>query len=286
MEEEVLWCLGIWEEDTDYRLCNGDEDLLPTLYEKDEIRYEYNQWNQERSRNSCTIFAAIWMLSDLINYEFSLDQIKEADELSYTTTKYPTRIRGKWWWVKYAVGLVADWYNASELSKKYGKVAYYRISKYDDEIIENAIGKLYTLDWNHWLNANYTKDKKDWMIDWTDFWTVVNGHSVDVICKWGQRSVKNSYKWSANNIYGLKNKLSAITNFWPYLYVYTLVKEDCFEEVKRLNEFRTNLLNAIELNSKMWHQTNDTNYKSILHYMNEKNRNKLKDCDNELAKYV
>lgn len=286
MEEEVLWCLGIWEEDTDYRLCNGDEDLLPTLYEKDEIRYEYNQWNQERSRNSCTIFAAIWMLSDLINYEFSLDQIKEADELSYTTTKYPTRIRGRWRWVKYAVGLVSDWYNASELSKKHGKIAYYRISKYDDEIIENAIGKLYTLDWNHWLNANYTKDKKDWMIDWTDFWTIVNWHSVDIVCKDGQRSVKNSYKWSKNNIYGLKNKLSAITNFWPYLYIYTLVKEDCFEEVKRLNEFKTNLLNAIELNSKMWHQTNDTNYKSILHYMNEKNRNKLKDCDNELAKYV
>jgi hypothetical protein len=32
---------------------------------------------------SCTIFAAIGMLSDLINYEFSYEQIKEVDELSY-----------------------------------------------------------------------------------------------------------------------------------------------------------------------------------------------------------
>jgi hypothetical protein len=36
------------------------------------------------------------MLSDLIDYEFSEDQIKEVDELSYTTTKYPSiRQRGK-----------------------------------------------------------------------------------------------------------------------------------------------------------------------------------------------
>jgi hypothetical protein len=70
--------------DTDYQLCNGNEYLLPILYKKDEIRFEYNQGNQDWSRNSCTIFAAIGMLSDLINYEFSLDEIKEVDELSYT----------------------------------------------------------------------------------------------------------------------------------------------------------------------------------------------------------
>jgi hypothetical protein len=64
------------------------------------------------------------------------------------------------------------------------------------------------------------------------------------------------------------------------------VAEDALEEVKRLNEFRTNLLNAIEVNSAMRHQTNDNNYKSILHYVNDKNRKKLADCDEQLAKYV
>ena len=62
--------------------------------------------------------------------------------------------------------------------------------------------------------------------------------------------------------------------------------ESIIEEVKRLNEFRTNLLNAIELNSAMWHQTNDTNYKGILHYMNEKNRKKLADVEEQLKKYL
>lgn len=280
MEEikETEWCLGIWEENTDYVLCEWDLDILPTLFEKDEIRYEYNQWANKWSEVSCTIFAAIGMLSDLINYKFSEEEIKEVDELSYDNG----RIRGRWWYVKNAVKLVADWYNASELSKKYGKVAYYRISKYDDELIDGIIWKLYTIDWNHWLTAAYTKDKRDGIIDGTDFGYQTNWHSVDVIqYKW-QRSVKNSYEWSTNNIYWLKNKLSAITNFWNYFYVYTLVKEDNYERVKELNEFKTLLVQTIENNSAMWHKTKDVNYQNKLHNMNEANRQKLKDIDEQL----
>jgi hypothetical protein len=281
MEEQTIWCLWLWEQTTDYQLCNWDSDLLPPLVKKDETRFEYNQGNQEWSRLSCTIFAAMWMLSDLINYEFSLDQLKEVDELSYGRW----RIRGQWWWVQSAVKLVADRYNESDLSKKYGKIAYYRISKYDDEILEWVINKLYTIDWSHWLDSRYTADRKDWMIDGTDFWTVTNWHSVDIICKAGQRSVKNSYKWAKYNIYGLKNKLSAITNFWTYFYVYTIVGEN-LEEVKRLNELKTECLNCITSLWNIWRMTNDKNFQWVLHYTADKLRGKVKDCDNELKKYL
>ena len=281
MEEKEIWCLWLWEQPTDYQLCNGDSDLLPPLVKKDEIRFEYNQGNQDRSRVSCTIFAAMWMLSDLINYEFSLDQLKEVDELSYERG----RIRGQWWYVQSAVKLVADRYNESDLSKKYGKIAYYRISKYDDEILEWVINKLYTIDWNHWLDSRYTADKKDWMIDGTDFGTQTSWHSVDIICKAGQRSVKNSYKWAKNNIYGLKNKLSAITNFWTYFYVYTLVGDN-LEEIKRLNELKTECLNCITSLWNIRHMTNDTNFQWVLHYTADKLRAKVKDCDDELKKYT
>jgi hypothetical protein len=56
--------------------------LLPKLFTKDEIRFEYNQANAWSSV-SCTIFAAMGMLSDLINYEFTEQEMKEVDELSY-----------------------------------------------------------------------------------------------------------------------------------------------------------------------------------------------------------
>lgn len=278
--EEVLGCLGDWAEATDYLLCNGDSDLLPTLVKKDEIRYEYNQWAKEWSRVSCTIFAAMWMLSDLINYEFSEKELKEVDELSYTKW----RIRGQWWYVKSAVDLVAEWYNNSELSKKYWKVAYYRLSKYDNEIIEEVIDKLYTIDWNHWLNSSYTKDKKDWMIDGTDFWNITSWHSVDVIKKEWQRSVKNSYKWAEYNIYGLKHKLSEITNFWNYFYVYTLVKEDNLERIKKLNEMKAKIVNWMDINSELWHLSNSEYHKDKLHIMNDFYRSWLDTINEELKK--
>ena len=274
MDKEILWCLWDWAENTDYVLCNGDSDLLPPLVKKDEIRFSYNQYKNKRSYVSCTIFAAVGMLSDLMNYQFTYDEIKEIDELSYTRW----RIRGQWWYVQSAVKLVADRWN----EKMDRKVSYYRIEKSNDEVIENAIDKLYTIDWNYCPTKEYNEDKADWMLDGTDFWTNTNWHSVGVVNLEWQRSVKDS--WSVS-YYWLKNKLSAISNFWPYFYVYVIVGDN-LEEVKRLNEFKSNLLLAIETNSKMWHQTNDTNYQAILHYTNEKNRAKVKDIDEELRKYM
>ena len=271
MEEEKLGCLGDWAENTDYRLCNWDSDLLPPLVKKDEVRFTYNQYKNKRSYVSCTIFAAVWMLSDLMNYEFSYDEIKEIDELSYERG----RIRGQWWWVQSAVKLVADRWN----EKMDRKVAYYRISKYDNDIIEDVIGKLYTIDWNLGLNSKYNEDKKDWMIDGTDFGTQTSWHSVDIVKKDWQRSVKDS--WSTNNYYWLKNKLSAITNFWMYFYVYVPVA-DKLEEVKRLNEMKTECLNCIDSLWKIWHLTNENSFRDVLHSTADGLRAKVKVCNDML----
>ena len=282
MEEEKLGCLWIWEQPTDYLLCNWDSDLLPKLYKKDEIRYEYNQYKYSWSYVSCTIFAAVWMASDLTNYQFTYDEIKEIDELSYTRW----RIRGQWWYVQNAVKLVADRWNENEkLVKKYGKLAYFRLSKYDDDIIEDVLDKLYTIDWNYCPTKEYNEDRLDLMIDWTNFWYSTNWHSVDIIKKNGQRSVKDSWSRPERNIYGLKHKLSDITNYWQYFYVYTLVSDWAEEDIKRLNEMKSKIVQVIELNSQLWHLSNDGAYRTKLHEMNEKNRKKLEDINNELKKY-
>ena len=278
--EETVWVLGTWEQDTDYILCNGDSDLLPPLVKKDEIRFTYNQYKNTWSYVSCTIFAAMWMLSDLINYEFSYNQIKEVDDLSYENG----RVKWQWWYVQSAVKLVADRYNNSKLSEKYWKVAYFRLSKYDNDIIEDVIGKLYTIDWNLCPTHEYNQDKKDWMIDGTDFWNQTNWHSVDIICKGWQRSVKDSYVWRQYNIYWLKNKLSAITNYGEYFYVYTLVKEDNLERVKKLNEMKAKILNGCEINSELWNMSNSNFHKDKLHEMNNFYRSWLEIINEELKK--
>lgn len=287
MDEIENWCLGIWESPEDYVLCNGDSELLPKLHKKDEIRFEYNQFKYKWSYVSCTIFAAVWMASDQTNYQFTYDQIKEIDDSSYDNPKYP-HIRKRWegWYVKYAVDHVQTrWNNQPELVKKYGKLAYFRLSKYDDDIIEDVLNNLYTIDWNYCPTKEYNEDKQDLMVDGTNFWYSTNWHSVDIINKDGQRSVKDSWSRPEKNIYGLKHKLSEITNYWQYFYVYTLVKEDAEEDIKRLNEMKTKVVQAIDLNSELRHLANDENYKSILHYMNDKNRKKLEDINKELAKY-
>ena len=272
MEDEIKYqgCLGDWAENTDYVLCNWDSDLLPPLVKKDEIRFSYNQYKNKRSYVSCTIFAAVWMLSDLMNYEFSYDEIKEIDELSYERW----RIRGQWWYVQSAVKLVADRWN----EKMDRKVAYYRISKYDNEIIENVIGKLYTIDWNMHPTKEWNEDKKDWIIDGTDFGTQTSWHSVGVVKKDWQRSVKDS---GSMPYYWLKNKLSAITNFWAYFYVYVPV-EDNLERVKKLNEIKAKIVNWMGINSELWHLSWSEEHKNKLHDMNDFYREWLSYIDGEL----
>ena len=276
MEDEIKYqgCLGDWAENTDYVLCNWDSDLLPPLVKKDEIRFSYNQYKNKRSYVSCTIFAAVWMLSDLMNYEFSYDEIKEIDELSYERW----RIRGQWWYVQSAVKLVADRWN----EKMDRKVAYFRISKYDNELIEDVIGKLYTIDWNMCPTKEWSEDRKDWMIDGTDFWKITNWHSLDIVCKEWQRTVKDS--WSTP-YYWLKNKVSAVTNFWANFYVYVPVGDN-LEEVKRLNEIKAECNLLIEHLGTLWHLVNDTNFQWVLHYTAEKLRKKIDDCNKELKKYT
>ena len=273
MEENKLWCLGTWESNFDYLLCEWDSDLLPKLVKKDEIRYEYNQYKYSWSYLSCTIFAAVGMISDLFNYKFSYDEIKEIDELSYTRG----RVRWQWWFVQSAVKLVADWRN----ERMNRKVAFYRIAKTNDNVVEDALDKLYTLDWNFCPTGEYNEDKRDWMLDWTEFWKQTNGHSVCVVKKSWQRSIKDS---GSVSYYWVKNKISQISNYWPSLYIYIPV-DDNLEEVKRLNEMKTLTLRMIEDNSTMRHLSNDAAYRTKLHDMNERHRSKLKDIEIELRKY-
>lgn len=288
MEKEINWCLGSWEQQTDYLLAEWFEDNLPTLYQQDDIIFEYNQNKWSWSKKSCTIFSAIWAISDLFNYEFTQSEIKEIDDRSYTLGRFPN----EWWWVQSAVKLVADWWN--EKHSDLWKVAYYRFDITNDNLLNSIINKWYTVMTNIRGNGKFQMDYlRDDILNWTDFGASTYGHALSIINYKGKRSVKDNYKWrlcndskTDCNIFELEHEVSEISVFGTNWYIYTKVAEDALEEVKRLNEFRTNLLKAIEINSLMWHQTNDKNYQSILHYVNEKNRKKLKDCDEQLAKYV
>jgi hypothetical protein len=190
------------------------------------------------------------------------------------------RRRWEWWYVSDAVNHVRKRWNKNEkLVKKYWKLASYRISKYSNEIIEDVLDKLYTIEWNMCPTTAYNEDKKDWMIDGTDFWKNTNWHAVDIVKKDWQRSVKDS---GSRPYYWLKNELSQISNFGSYFYVYTLVKEDSIERIKKLNEIKAKIVNWMGINSELWHLSWSEEHKNKLHDMNNFFRDWLSYIDSEL----
>jgi hypothetical protein len=290
-ELKAIWCLWVGQEDTDYVLNSWDIDLLPELYQQDNIRFEYNQWNQSWSRVSCTIFAAVWMVSDLMNYEFSLSEIKEIDNLSYDNPKYHIRKKWDWWYTKDAVDLVCNWWN--ENKSELGKIAYYRVSKFSD-MVDKILEKWYTMVTNFCPTVEYAQDYylSDWILDWYEFWNKTNGHAIWVIWD-NHRAIKDNYKGRRTsdnsnyaNIYEVKNPLAKITNYSQWLYVYTKVQEDNLEEIKRLNEIKAKCNVIIDHLGDLRKMVNDENFRGILHYTANKCRKKIQDADEQLKKYL
>lgn len=284
MEKEINGCIGLWEKRTDYIMDEWLLDALPTLYQQDEIIYQYNQSTQEWSEKSCTLFSPIGAISDLFNVEIPLKTIKTWDDNSYKNW----RPKNSGWYVALGVDHIVKEWNASDYAKELWKAAYYSIDLRDDDLVKRILDKRYTICVGFQGNATYNKDKRDWVLDWTSFGTPSYWHAVGAIWSTNDcpsRIKDNYYKTLSYNIYDVAHPFSEISCFYDRGYIITKVAEDAIEEVKRLNKFRTNLVHAIELNSEMWHQTNDTNYQSILHYTNDKNRKKLADIDEQLAKY-
>lgn len=282
MEDIVNSCLWLWDSDTDYLLTWAEAEQLPDLTEQDTQIYEYNQWTTPH----CTLYSAFWAVSDLFNYEWTQVEINQMVDESYERG----RIKGEWRYVKSAVDLVADYWN--EHHSDLWKVVYYRVSLYDTELVDTILKKNYTLcSWYRW-NSKYNSDfKEDWILNWVSFWASTYWHAVSWIGREWKRFIKDNYKWRKNwklftNIYEVEHTPSElVSGLTYYSNAYLFAKVVDLQEIKRLNEFKTMLLNAIELNSQLRHKTNDTNYQAILHYVNDKNRKKLDDIETELKKY-
>ena len=283
MEEIENGCIALWDSDTDYLLTWAEVEQLPDLTEQDTQIYEYNQWTTPH----CTLYSAFWAVSDLFNYQWTQVEINQMVDESYERG----RIKGEWWYVKSAVDLVADYWN--EHHSDLWKVVYYRVSLYDTELVDTILKKNYTLCSGYRWNSKYNSDyKEDWILNWVSFWASTYWHAVSWIGREWKRFIKDNYKWRKNwklftNIYEVEHTPSEMVSWWTYYdNAYLFAKVVDLQEIKRLNEFKTMLLNVIELNSELRHKTNDTNYQAILHYVNDKNRNKLRDIYEQLEKYI
>ena len=279
--ENYNGCIWLWEENTDYLLCWEEAEWLPELTIQDQIIYEYNQGTTPH----CTLYSAFWAVSDLFNYQFTQKEIDEMVEESYKRG----RLKDKWWYVKSAVDLVADYWN--EHHSDLWKVVYYRISLYDTELVDKILTKNYTLCSWYKGNSSYNFDRDDnWILNWTTFWTWTYGHAVSWIGREKRRFIKDNYKgrkvWKYfTNIYEVEHETKELVSGWCYYgdaYLYTKVKD--LDRIKKLNEMKTLIQNWIGVNSELWHLSNSEYHKNKLHDMNKFYREWLGIIDTELKK--
>ena len=265
------WSLWDWYEITDFLLTEWDIYNLPELVEQDTIRFDYNQWKQSWSKKSCSIFAAVSAASDLWNYEFSLNEIKEIDTESYNRG----RAKNQWWYTKDAFALVCERWNNKFPNKP---MAYYAIPFRDDERCNMVMEKNYNL----WVSFNYTED---YALDVNDNGEIDRAkkgqkklvwHCVDEIIKDGRKQIKDNYKWSRYQYYKVNVSNQELWNagiYHNWAYLFTKVWENNLWELKRMEKVKVACLNALEMNSALWHETNDENLKNKLHELNEYIRN-------------
>ena len=280
---EINWCLGDWYEVSDFLLTEADIYNLPELFMQDTIRYNYNQWKQNRSKKSCSIFCAVGAMSDLKNYKFSLDEIKEIDDMSYKRW----RIANEWRYTKNAFALVCDRWN-----KKFPEnpSAYYAVLFQNDEKCNMIMNKNYNL----WVSFNYTADyvkdyEENGEIDRATKWQKkLVWHCENEIMKDWRKQLKDNYDGSKSQYVKINVSNSALYNagiFHTRAYVFTNVKEDNIWEIKRLEKVKTACLNSLEYNSQLRHATNDATLKKKLHETNEWIRNNnLKYIEENLLK--
>lgn len=274
------WDYWIVEKDTDFILTEWDVDWLPTLFEQDDIYFEYNQSANSWSKLSCTLFSAFWAISDLWNYEFPLTQIKEINDLSYE------KGRKQWdgWWTNLAVDLMRNWWNGNkELVKQYGKIASYRIDMRNDALINKILDKNYTICTSFSGNTDYILDYyHDAILDNYDFWNKKTyGHAVSVRKHNWKKCIKDNYKgrnynWLDTNFYEVKPTFKQLVDAWTYRpswYLFTKVKEDNYDELIRLEKVKALCNTVLNANSALWNWTNDKVLQSKLHSISEYIRN-------------
>lgn len=273
-------CYGLGEKTTDFIMTEWLLDKMPTLYQQDEIIFQYNQFNQKRSQKSCTLFSPIWAVSDLWNIEIDLWEIKEWDEESYNKG----RAKDSGWLVARWVEHICDCWNASKHWKELWKVAFYSFALKDNALLQKIFSKRYTACTGYQWNSTYNADKnKDWVLNGTKFWTSTYWHAVNTI-RWinTPARVKDNYFWTKYNIYDIEHEYKDISCFYERGYVITKVKEDNLERVKELNVFRTNAILTIEKLWEMRHATTVQSFRDDLHDMANKLRKKVNDIDEQL----
>ena len=263
MEMYINWVLGDINQQyslDDYLV--GSVGTIPQLEIQDEVFYQYNQG----MTSYCTLYASMTGISNVTNYKFTDNDIKEILSL------VPIEVKTNGRYLYKAVDTVRNRYNRKFPDDKV--VSLLLNTRWQEAI--DALGKGYTITTTFNYNLDYFRDANDGRVEWKNFKPRLWGHAINLRWKWTQ--VIDNYFGKDNNIYWIRyyNDLveNGVFSQSGYIFVKELSMEQKKENLKRMSDLLVLIEQSTELNSKIRWLTNDQQLKTMLHDLNVILKNK------------
>lgn len=239
------WAID-WVSETDWIMWEVvDPNELPKLtrnFDTAKIQYNQGKW---WSNNWCTVFAAMWAVSDLTWIVWSEAQMKDV----YNTAVKEWLDPKVWWFTHKAVDLVRK--KAKELLGLEINYATFEMS--DAKLLNSLADKWYSVvGWFKW-NSNYNKDKNE-------DWIVTNIHKPTTywhaIRRFWKRIIDN-YFWIKWNVYtnDLVQEMLKAWTLHTWWFVYFKVWEDKLEQWKE--KVKANIEDKKKTNDYMFVKKSD-----------------------------
>lgn len=274
-------CLGVGESKFDFELMWDVS--IPELHKQDDIRYEYSQWLSK----DCTLYAWIWAISDIYNYEYSSQEIQGVVQESYNRG----RQIGKGRYTQAGIRCAVDMWNDKYPDQK---LLYFRMKIWDSTFLD-ALAKGYTIIVSYKGNSDYWKDYyDDAIVQWVDFPNPTYWHATTAVLIDGKIHIKDSYKGRTGeggidtNYYEIEHLTQLVENNVYYENCYFVIPEGIVDtteqELKRLTAFKNEIDISMASHSAMWGITNEEYFKNTLHEWNNVLREKLLDIQLEMNK--
>lgn len=157
---------------------NSMLDKLAKVKTADDIRISYNQYLDPNTKSACTIFSALWCISSIYNKVLSQDEIMSLREYAVNNYWYK-----KWQWAYFETWVRCTVKRRNEKFPK-DQVMYFKSQLWTQEV-KKVLDKWYWVCWWYRWNAEYNKDRLDWVLDWKYFWEATYWHATSYhVIKW------------------------------------------------------------------------------------------------------
>lgn len=204
------WLIWIGEKETDYLFWASENIATELKFWKSplsEVKYEYNQSAQYKTRNWCTLYSAVTQLSHLKDYQFSLSEIYEIGDKMIKDWKLDPDY---WAYLSDAIDYTRRWWNNKFPNNQ---VISFKIDYLDKVLFDALVRSNYiTQFWYRTSTSLHNDAQDDWIVQGDNF-QKIGWHAVS---KFKDITVDN-YIWKLKyNRYTFKYFIELINNWVIY----------------------------------------------------------------------